>query len=210
MTALTESTPARPKLLKARMRHTRYFIALMVPWVLLTDTIYPDESMLHEGMEWFGHLLVIMGVFGRVYCSAYIGGRKNDVLAAVGPYSVVRNPLYVFSFLAVAGMGLQSATFSLSILLVATFLLYYRGVIAREEAFLAYTFGEDYRAYMRRVPRWIPKFSLWQAPVELHTRPAFMLRTLRDALLFFLAFPLFELLSHLHDTGALPVLMRLP
>lgn len=209
MSDATAAPQGSPRLLKKRMFHTRALIALLVPYLLLTDTIYPDGSWMHAGLEWIGYALVIIGAFGRVWCSAYIGGRKNDVLTFHGPYSVVRNPLYVFSFLAVLGIGLQSATFTLTIALIVIFLLYYPGVVAREEAFLLHRFGQAYRDYMARVPRWLPRFSLWESPVEISTRPVFILRTMRDAALFFLPFPLFALQSNLHDTGVMPLLLRL-
>lgn len=209
MNAATETAPA-PKLLKARMRHTRLLIMLFVPWVLFTDTMHSEADILHEVLEWAGHFLVIAGVLGRVFCSVYIAGRKNDVLTCDGPYSIVRNPLYVFSFLAVVGIGLQSATFSLAALLVVIWFVYYPKVIAREEAFLLNKFGDPYRNYLATVPRWWPKFSLWKSPEEITVRPSLVLKTMLDASLFFLAFPMFELLDYLHQSGHLPVLLHLP
>jgi hypothetical protein len=149
-------------------------------------------------------------VLGRAWCSAYIGGRKKYELIALGPYSVVRNPLYVFSFIGVAGIGFASGTVTFLVVLTALFAAYYRVVVAREEAFLASGFGEKFASYRARVPRWIPDFSLWQDAEEIAVKPRFLLITLRDSAIFLLAFPLLELVEYAHGAGLLPVLLRLP
>lgn len=199
-----------PRLLKARMRHTRLFIAALVMLQLISESRWGEGHPLHEILEWAGHVLVIAGTFGRVYCSLYIGGRKNDEVVCEGPYSIVRNPLYVCSFVAVIGIGLQSTSLLFTAILLMTFVLYYPSVIAREEAFLLHRFDEPYRQYMQRVPRWIPKLSLWHAPLEVPVKPRFVLRTLMDAAVFFLPYPCFELISALHLQGILPVWIYLP
>src|SRR5882762_3924792 len=48
-------------------------------------------------IEWAGRLLIVVCILGRTWCSLYIGGRKTRRLVMAGPYSVSRNPLYVFS-----------------------------------------------------------------------------------------------------------------
>lgn len=199
-----EDRSEAPKLLKARIRHSRIFVLLVLPILLLANGYILDAGFVHEAMEWLGYALVILCVFGRAYCSLYIGGRKNAILADQGPYSVVRNPLYVFSFIGVIGIGLESGMVSLLALLVVAFLFYYKAVVAREEDFLTYTFGEPFLDYMRRVPRWRPDFSLWSEPEFVETKPIAVRRTLIDAAMFFLPYPIFEIVEQLHHIGFLP------
>lgn len=209
MMTLSDANPA-PRLLKKRMRHTRLFALLLLPVVLFGLGWASDEGPLHETLDWLGYVLVIICVLGRGYCSAYIGGRKNDEVIADGPFAVVRNPLYVFSFIGIAGIGLQSGMVTLLVLLVVAFMLYYPRVVAHEEAFLLHKFGEAYRAYMREVPRWLPRLSRWREPQELTIKPRFLRETLMDASLFFLPLPCFELLEMLHEKGLVPVYFMLP
>jgi protein-S-isoprenylcysteine O-methyltransferase Ste14 len=199
-----------PKLLKARQSHSRLFavpVVLLVlisqPW--LTAGVFPRECML-----WLGYALVIIGALGRVYSSAYIGGRKNDEVINIGPFSVVRNPLYVFSFLAVAGIGLESGMIWLFVLLTGAYIWYYPAVVAKEEAFLEHKFGDAYRAYMQSVPRWIPNLKLWNEPTHIDAQPKFIRKTLLDALVFFLPMPGFAILTALHAHHILPVWITLP
>jgi protein-S-isoprenylcysteine O-methyltransferase Ste14 len=56
-----------------------------------------EYGLIHEPFEYVGYALVIVCVVGRIWCSAYVGGYKNTKLIDTGPFSIVRNPLYVFS-----------------------------------------------------------------------------------------------------------------
>lgn len=72
-----------------------------------------------------------------------------------GPYAFTRNPMYLGLVLLLAGLGLMLAS-GWTLLFVPVFVaLMDRLVIAREEPYLAARFGDPYRAYLRRVRRWI-------------------------------------------------------
>ena len=85
------------------------------------------------------YLLLSLGLFfvavaslGRMWCSIYIAGYKNGKLVSEGPYSISRNPLYLFSFIGALGIGLSTGTLTMTLLIAALFLLYYPFVIAAE------------------------------------------------------------------------------
>jgi protein-S-isoprenylcysteine O-methyltransferase Ste14 len=72
-----------------------------------------------------------------------------------GPYRRTRNPLYLAGlgvFLGVACFVNGMAPFVLFVPLVA---LLHWGIVRREERYLDAKFGEAYRAYQRRVRRWL-------------------------------------------------------
>jgi protein-S-isoprenylcysteine O-methyltransferase Ste14 len=206
---MTAPSPS-PKLLKARQKHSRWFALLLIPVLVFCVGMLSDNGFTEEAMDWLGVFCVVICVLGRTYCSAFIGGIKNERVVRDGPFSVVRNPLYVFSFIGVIGLGLESGMFSVLMLLTAAYILYYKQVVAKEEAFLLNKFGEDYQKYCSEVPRWIPKFSQWREPAEVTVRPYFIRKTMLDASLFLVALPGFELLELLHDKGVIPIFMRLP
>ena len=199
-----------PKLLKARQFHSRVFAVALILMLLVTEPALDSSSVLRMVMRWVGYALVIFGTFGRVYSSAFIGGRKNDVIVREGPFGMVRNPLYVFSFIAALGIGLQSGMFLFLLVLVGSFIAYYPMVVAREEGFLAHKFGEAYEAYKREVPRWFPKLSQWNEPEQVDAKPKFIRNALKDAAVFFLPLPFFAIVSALHTHDILPVWLTLP
>jgi len=199
-----------PKLLKARQLHSRIFAVLAVGLVLVSQPMMHPGWQIRHLMTWGGYFLVMVGGFGRVYCSAFIGGRKNDEVVRLGPFSVVRNPLYVCSFLAVVGIGLESGMVTLLGLLAGAFALYYPLVVAREEAFLTERFGDAYKEYKREVPRWIPKWKLWNEPEQYDAKPRFIRRTALDAMLFFVPLPCFVFINMAHAFQTLPVWLTLP
>jgi protein-S-isoprenylcysteine O-methyltransferase Ste14 len=204
------AAPGRRTLMKGRARHTWLFALVAVPILLLSRSQWEEGGLLHEGLEWVGYFSLILCVLGRVWCAVYIGGRKNQAVVTDGPYSIVRNPLYVFSFFGVLGVGLSTGTITIPALLAALFLIYYAQVVRREEQFLADNLGAEYVAYLAKVPRWIPDFRLWQEREEIVVRPKFVFITMRDSAWFFIALPLFELIDLLHDFAIVPVLFLLP
>ncbi len=203
------SEPVLP-LLKARILHTRLFVLAMLPIAIFSLGMLAEDGVVHEILEWVGHVLVIICVLGRGYCSAYIGGHKNDEVICEGPFSIVRNPLYVFSFIGIMGIGLQSGMITLTVLLLLGFALYYPRVVAREEAFLLHKFGDVYRNYMQKTPRWRPRWKNWIEPEYIRTQPRLLRESMRDASVFFIAFPIFEMLDMLREYDLLPAYLLLP
>lgn len=162
-----------------------------------------------EILELAGLGLILACVFGRLWCALYIGGVKNVSLVVSGPYSMTRNPLYVFSTLGVFGIGLAAGSFLLAFLGGAfAFALLSR--TARKEAdFLRLRFPEAYPAYEARTPLFWPRLSLYAESEAPEFSPKALKRTFLDALIFLAAFPLLEIVASLQQAGLLPVLFRL-
>jgi len=85
-------------------------------------------------------------------------------LVVVGVYRHVRNPM--ISGVLVILLGEALALRSLGVLAWAvTFLAINMTYIPLlEEPLLLRRFGEDYQAYRRNVPRWVPRAKPWQPP----------------------------------------------
>ena len=98
----------------------------------------------------------------RVWATLYVGGHKDRQLETEGPYSLCRNPLYFGSLCFAISIAcfLKSITFS-GALLVAAF-VYFHWVVRAEERYLELRFGEDFRSYCRRTPRFWPRRSAFQ------------------------------------------------
>ena len=94
-------------------------------------------------------------VLGRFYTFS-IGLADDHRLLDEGPYRYVRHPLYLGTFLAVAGMPLLTQSWATVWFLSVPAALAYSLRLVREEAYLAVTLGSDYRAYARRTACLIP------------------------------------------------------
>ena len=104
-----------------------------------------------------GTMLVGIAALGRMWCSLYIAGYKNDRLVMDGPYSATRNPLYFFSFLGVVGFGLCTGTVTIPAAMIGLFAIYYPFVIATEEKRLEGRHGQAYLDYRKAVPAFFPR-----------------------------------------------------
>lgn len=185
-------------------------IAVALAILFVADSYWPDGGVVHESIEWVGIALISICVLGRTWCTLYIGGRKNAELVQDGPYSITRNPLYVFSIIGAIGVGAQAGGFTVALACgFLTWLIFLRMAQVEESAMLN-SFGDEYRRYMDRVPRLLPKLSLYYSRKSLVVYPRQIAITFFDATIFFLAVPLMELFDHLHDSGVLPTLFWLP
>lgn len=165
---------------------------------------------LYEGIEWAGMALIFVCIFGRTWCTLYIGGRKKRELVTTGPYSLVRNPLYVFSLVGVVGVGCQTGSLAVAAAVAAVTYTVFASVIESEEAYLAASFPIAFPQYAARVNRLWPRMSGWQDQSEIVISTALVRRTFIDACLFLMAIPLAEGLDALQSNGTIPVLLVLP
>lgn len=176
----------------------------------VTNSRYPSGGTIHEMIEWVGIVLIVLCILGRTWSSLYIGGRKIDELVMTGPYSVSRNPLYFFSILGAAGVGAQVGSIALALICALLALIVFLVVVLQEEQLLLGVYGKRYRSYVAKVPRFVPKASLWKDERTLTIRPPRVVMTFADALVFLLAVPLAEGFEYLQSIGAIPVLLVLP
>jgi protein-S-isoprenylcysteine O-methyltransferase Ste14 len=193
------------------MRRVALFGAIVVvsAGLLFCSSRYGDGA-LHEFVEALGIGLIGIGILGRLWCTVYIGGRKSAEIVDRGPYSVTRNPLYVFSTIAATGVGAQTGSVVVALFFGIATAMAFHIVIRREEHHLAGIFGDAYADYLGRVPRFFPKFALFRDADRVEARPERLYRTLGDGLVFLVAVPAFEAVELLQDAGWLPVLLRLP
>jgi protein-S-isoprenylcysteine O-methyltransferase Ste14 len=87
-----------------------------------------------------------------------VGTRSDHTLVTRGPYRYIRHPFYTTAFLMMLAMTLLTGCWLLGVVgLAALALLVIRTPI--EEAKLIERFGDGYRSYAMRTPRYLPSFS---------------------------------------------------
>lgn len=193
-----------------KMRRLSLAVLLLAAFVLLLFVGASGNEEIHDMVEAIGLGFIVIGIIGRMWCTLYIGGRKSAEIVTTGPYSVTRNPLYVFSSIAAAGVGAQTGSVTIAVLFLVGCAAAFHIVIVREESFLRDEFGPAYARYLATVPRFLPKPSLFRDEAELRVQAKLIYRTLTDGLVFFVAMPVFELIELAQQSGWLPVLLRLP
>lgn len=100
--------------------------------------------------------LVVYGLALRAFGSSWRLGIDRDQpgdLVTAGIFARSRNPIYLGLALVAIGSFLVLGRL-VSLLVAVVFLVYFPGLVRREEQFLARHYGEAYRIYSERVGRW--------------------------------------------------------
>lgn len=126
-----------------------------------------------EAGFWAGLACLGLGVFLGAWSAALFvrEGRGTPApwdpprkLVVEGPYRHVRNPMISGVLFALLGEALLAGSWPLAgwwLLFFAANALYFPLV---EEKGLERRFGDDYRAYKAKVPRWLPRPTPWRGP----------------------------------------------
>lgn len=120
----------------------------------------------------FGFILTSIGELIRLWGVSWAGSETRTTgnvggtyLIISGPFSHLRNPLYLGNILMYTGLGIMSfALFPwLQIAGLIFFSLQYYMIVLEEEKYLEETFGTKYEAYKAGVPRFIPRITRYKA-----------------------------------------------
>jgi protein-S-isoprenylcysteine O-methyltransferase Ste14 len=126
-----------------------------------------DEWPIALGSARFaGAPLIAVGGAGLLWCISDFARIGRGTLAPVDPpsclvrrglYAYVRNPMYVSVLVILAGETLLLESLAVLAWLGVAALAFHLFVLLYEEPALQRTFGADYEAYRRAVPRWVPR-----------------------------------------------------
>jgi protein-S-isoprenylcysteine O-methyltransferase Ste14 len=101
--------------------------------------------------------LILVGLVIRGWSAGTLN--KSRELTQHGPYAVVRNPLYLGSFLMMLGFCILCRDALTLAFVAGPMAVLYWNQIHFEERRLAGMFPEQWQSYVRRVPRLIPQLS---------------------------------------------------
>jgi protein-S-isoprenylcysteine O-methyltransferase Ste14 len=115
-----------------------------------------------------GGVLIALGVAGFAWCVRDFAVRGRGTLApwdppqrlvVDGPYRYVRNPMYVFITLFLAGWALTAGSPVIAAYTVFMLVAFNLRVLLYEEPILARTFPDEWPPYAASVPRWLPRIG---------------------------------------------------
>lgn len=102
-----------------------------------------------------------IGLFAQGWRQVY-RARQDDRLVTDELYRYVRHPQYTGLFIALFGEGIIHWPTIFSVGLFPLIVVIFTWLARREERDMIDTFGDDYRAYQRKVPMFIPRWEQWR------------------------------------------------
>jgi protein-S-isoprenylcysteine O-methyltransferase Ste14 len=204
----TLETVRPPKRIKKRLFIPKLLFLPVITFALVSQSVYPEDGFWDTTLEVLSFLVLLVAAMGRVWASAYISGRKNAELVTDGPYSITRNPLYLFSFLGYIGAGLAFEKLTVALAFGITFFLTHWPTICAEEIKLRGKFGERFDQYAKRVPRFVPSVQGFTIPEFVTFRATTFNRAVLDCSLIMLVFILAHLIEYGQNSGVFPILIR--
>ncbi|HEX5837484.1 MAG TPA: isoprenylcysteine carboxylmethyltransferase family protein [Anaerolineales bacterium] len=137
------------------------------PFVYLINPAWMAWSKigLPEWIRWLGAVIGVLCVTGVYWLFSSIGSgitptsatRREHMLVTGGPYRWVRHPLYTIGSSMFISFGMMADNWYIALLGILAFIAMAIRT-PREEANLIQKFGDEYREYMTRTGRFLPKF----------------------------------------------------
>ncbi|MGD9381236.1 MAG: protein-S-isoprenylcysteine O-methyltransferase [Candidatus Thorarchaeota archaeon] len=159
-----DKKPARERLLVL----LNFIGMLGIPVIyILTNWLDYFTFSLHEFFRFFGIIFFVTGLILLAWVHKTLGqhwsmmlklGEEHKLVTA-GPYASVRHPMYTFFYIMVIATALISANLIVGVFGIATWTLLYMVRVGDEESMLLEQFGEEYREYMERTGRLLPKLK---------------------------------------------------
>lgn len=196
---------------KYRIVVSRIFAAIIIFLALFSEPSWErSHFVVSMVVDVLAFVLILIATFGRLWALVYISGHKTKDLITDGPYSVVRNPLYLFSFTGALGIGLVSDNIYILTLLILIFSLYYPFVIQGEENNLHRVHGKAFEEYRDKTPMFLPRLSLYHDEPFLNIDTRLFRKTFLSVMWFPMIFLILLLIERLHESGFITVLFTTP
>src|SRR4030042_5685442 len=126
--------------------------AIIMPVVFIYSIFLPlkiGTPWLYTGLPIFAVALVI-----SIAAIFNAGATPADQPVTRGVYRISRHPIYLSGFLMYLSMGICCASWPV-LLCAVLWIVFWHIVAPPEEGFLVERYGDAYREYMNRTPRWI-------------------------------------------------------
>ena len=118
--------------------------------------IYSIFLPLNLGTAWFyaGLLIYLLGMIFVTTATLNFATTRVDKPVTKGVFRISRNPLYFGWFLILIGIGIACASW-IFLLLAMLYIILMNILVTPEEYMCLEKFGDVYREYMNKAPKWI-------------------------------------------------------
>ena len=144
---------------RVRFQNLLIFLALTASLLLSKFLLQSwKKEALDEVFDALGVTILLFGFLFRISARGLKAGKScnGKKLITDGLYSLIRNPMYFGTLLIGVGIVLVLFKWWVFILFLSIFLLIYIPQINKEEKELSKYFGDEYRLYCEKVPRYFP------------------------------------------------------
>lgn len=147
-------------------------MALLAVYIIYPASIAIAQIPLPGWLRWSGLIPGLAGVALLAWThltldrnfSGTLQIETDHRLMTEGPYALIRHPMYTALIGVALCWALLSANAALGLLWIGTMLTLFLPRMPKEEAMLISHFGDEYRAYMARTGRLLPR--LWRRAVD--------------------------------------------
>lgn len=131
------------------------------------------SAVADQAWFWGSMAVAVIGALIRAVASGFAApgtsGNSKDVpkaaeLNTTGPYSLVRNPLYVGRIVNFTGLAMMSGSWEYGLVVFLVSVLVYERVAVFEEEFLRKEFPQAHAQWATRVPFLLPRLHGWVKP----------------------------------------------
>jgi protein-S-isoprenylcysteine O-methyltransferase Ste14 len=205
--ATTKLAAARTKK-NARLFIPKLLFLPVILFALVSKHAYVEDGFWDTTWEVLAFFFLTVAALGRVWCSAYISGRKNHELVTDGPYSLSRNPLYFFSLFGYLGAGLAFEKLTVAFVFVILFWVLHWPTILSEERKLQSKFPNEYDDYANAVPRFWPRIRPMKLPDYVTFSPRTFNRSVLHCGFMMLIYMLGHMIEYFQNVGVIPIFFR--
>ncbi len=148
------------------------FMLVTAVLIYIFPRLYTETLVLRNTCAVVGFVFIIFGALLRMSARGFkmSASQQSSALVTTGPYKLVRNPMYLGTFL--VGVGFIFPLFPLWTIAIFSVVFYLRFIIQikKEQEFLLKSFGQSYADYCKKVPAFIPT---WKSIASVHFNEVF-------------------------------------
>lgn len=150
---------------RIRTQGISIFLAVLMA-VFLSKFLFPQwkKEGVDEILDILGVGIVLFGFLIRIAARGYKAEKSfnGGSLMSDGLYGIVRHPMYFGTLLIGLGTVIVLFQWWAFLIFLFVFLVIYTPQVRKEEAALTGLFGEDYRLYCRKTPKYFPNMNFFK------------------------------------------------
>lgn len=137
------------------------FVIILTGFLYQFPQVYSRDIFRDDVLDFVGVLVVLLGTYVRMAARGHkkAFSKSGHGLVTSGLYTLVRNPMYLGSFLMGSGFILIVWPWWTLLIFAVLFYVRFNKQMVQEEKILQEKFGKDYEQYTKKVPRLFPRFK---------------------------------------------------